>query len=194
MPLFPSSLAQGIFDAVYLVWVVVFFLERVIVSRSGQGTAKTRSDRGSAFLIWASVFVSISVAYAFAYEGLGILPDWVFYVGISLMVLGIFVREWAVVTLGGYFSYRVRVREDHRVVDNGPYGVIRHPAYTGSILTVVGLGLALRTSAGAVALVLFCALAYGYRIHVEENALLKELGNEYSKYMQRTKRLIPWVI
>jgi len=38
-----------------------------------------------------------------------------------------------------------------------------------------------------------CGIAYGYRIHVEEPALMKELGGEYVQYMSRTKRLIPFV-
>jgi protein-S-isoprenylcysteine O-methyltransferase Ste14 len=67
-------------------------------------------------LIYTSVFISVIVAYGFAEAGLGILPSWVFYLGVGMMVIGICLREWAVATLRGYFSYIVRVREDHKVI------------------------------------------------------------------------------
>lgn len=109
------------------------------------------------------------------------------------MLTGIVVREWAVFTLRGFFSYRVRIREDHGVIEKGPYRVIRHPAYTGSILTIVGLGVALRSLPGIAVLIVFFAVGYGYRIRTEENALVADLGEEYVGYAKRTKRLVPLV-
>jgi protein-S-isoprenylcysteine O-methyltransferase Ste14 len=166
----------------------------VITATSGQGKVKARADEGSALLIYASVFVSITVSFVFAGAEVGILPDPVFYLGVLLMVVGIAIREWAVVTLRQYFSFRVRIREDHKVVDSGPYSAVRHPAYTGSMLTILGLGVALRSWVGVIVLVALFSLGYGYRIRVEERALLKELGEEYALYMKRTKRLFPMLV
>jgi protein-S-isoprenylcysteine O-methyltransferase Ste14 len=185
---------QVIFYAVFIIWLVfTFLIERIIIGKESGRTARTREDRGSFLLIYLSVFVSIIVAFGFAGAGITPLPDWLFIVGILLMLLGIFVREWAVTTLRGYFSFRVSVREDHKVIESGPYRLVRHPAYSGSILTMVGIGLAVQSSAAVLLLLAFCGIAYGYRIRVEETALLKELGEEYSKYMSRTKRLIPFI-
>ncbi len=194
MELFPSAIDQDIFYLVYAIWIIAFFVERIIISSDGQGKTKTRADRGSALVIYASVFVSIGIAYAFAYAGITGLPDWTFYLGIFAMVGGILIREWAVATLRGYFSYQVRVREDHKVIDKGLYRVIRHPAYAGSMLTLVGLGTALRSWEAVLALVVFFSVAYGYRIRIEERALLAELGDDYASYMKRTKRLIPFIL
>lgn len=85
------------------------------------------------------------------------------------------------------------VFEGHKLVDNGPYRLVRHPGYAGSILTMVGIGFAVQSWAAVLILSLVCGIAYGYRIRVEEAALLKELGEDYSKYMSRTKRLIPFI-
>jgi protein-S-isoprenylcysteine O-methyltransferase Ste14 len=125
---------------------------------------------------------------------MAILPDWLFYLGIGAMVAGMAVREWAVLTLRGYFFFMVRVRKDHKVIDVGPYRSIRHPAYSGSMLTIVGLGLALRSVAGVVVLAVLFSLAYGYRIRVEEKTLLLELGDAYAEYMKRTKRVVPFLV
>ena len=185
---------QVVFYGVFIAWLVfTFLIERIIIGKEGRKTERTRDDRGSFLLIYFSVFASIMVAFAFATAEITPLPDWLFFVGIFLMLLGIFVREWAVTTLKGYYSFRVSVFEGHKVVDNGPYRLVRHPGYAGSILTMVGIGLAVQSLAAVLILSLFCGIAYGYRIRVEEAALLKELGEEYSKYMSRTKRLIPFI-
>lgn len=192
--LIPTAIAQGVFYAVFIVWLAfTFLIERIMVGNQRRGTARAREDKGSALLIYFSVFASLIVAFGFAGAGIAPLPDWFFIVGILLMLLGIFVREWAVTTLRGYWSFRVSVRQGHKVIEGGPYRLVRHPAYTGSILTMIGIGLALQSSAAVLLLLVFCGIAYGYRIRVEETALLKELGEEYSMYMSRTKRLIPFI-
>lgn len=191
--LFPSVPDQEIFYAVYFAWLLITLLERTFVLSSNQGTARVRRDRGSGLLIFATIFLSITIAFIFAGAGIGILPGYAFYLGIALMLAGMLVREWAVATLRGYFSYRVRIREDHKVVEAGPYRIIRHPAYAGSMLLVLGIGVALRSWVGVLVLAVTFGLAFGYRIRVEEGLLLKELGEDYAAYMKRTKRLVPFL-
>jgi protein-S-isoprenylcysteine O-methyltransferase len=151
-------------------------------------------DRGSGPLIIFTVFVSIILAFSFGYTGIGELPDWAFYLGIFLMFLGILVRQWAIAVLGRFFSLTVRVAEDHRVVEKGPYRVVRHPSYTGVLITFIGLGLAVQSWGALLVLLGVFSLSFGYRMRVEENALLSELGEDYASYMKRTKRLIPYLI
>ena len=191
---FTSQLDQAAFYLVYFGWILSLILERVIIFQSGQSGTRIRRDRGSLLIIYGSIFVSITIAFYFAQTGVWILPDWVFYLGTVMMLLGIFVREWAVVTLRRYFSYSVRVREDHKVAQNGPYRVVRHPAYTGTMLTIIGLGFALRSWAGVLVLAVLFTLAFTYRIKVEEKLLIGELGDDYMQYMKRTKRMIPFIL
>jgi len=189
-----TIVTQVVFYVAFTVWLVLTLLiEPVIIRSKGTKTAKTREDKGSGLLIYLSLFVSIIVAFQFAGANIMPLPDWVFIVGICLMMLGIFVREWAVTTLRGFFLFTVGVRQNHKVIENGPYRLVRHPAYSGSILTMIGLGLATQSAVAVLILAVVCGIAYGYRIHVEEPALVKELGGEYVQYMSRTKRLIPFV-
>src|SRR2546426_9897921 len=122
------------------------------------------------------------------------LPDWAFYPGIFLMFLGILVRQWAIAVLGRFFSLTVRVAEDHRVVERGPYRLVRHPSYTGGLITFIGLALAVQSLGALLVLLGVFSVSYGYRMRVEEKALLSELGEDYANYMKRTKRLIPHLI
>ena len=194
MTFLPTIVTQVVFYAAFAIWLAFTFLIEPVITRStATKTAKTREDKGSGLLIYLSVFASIIVAFQFAGANIMPLPEWVFIIGICLMVLGIFVREWAVTTLRGFFLFTVGVRQDHKVIENGPYRLVRHPAYSGSILTMVGLGLATQSAVAVLILAVVCGIAYGYRIHVEEPALVRELGEEYLQYIRRTKRLIPFV-
>ena len=153
-----------------------------------------KRDRGSGALIIFTVFVSIILALSLGYAGVGPLPDWIFYPGIFLMLLGVFVRQWAIAVLGRFFSLTVRVAEDHRVIDKGPYRLVRHPSYTGVLITFIGLSLAVQSLGALLVLLGVFVVSYGYRMRVEEKTLLSELGEDYANYMKRTKRLIPYII
>jgi protein-S-isoprenylcysteine O-methyltransferase Ste14 len=183
---------------VCLVWAFSEFVGGKIIPRLRQrGLVKatsTRSDRASRIVVWLSIFVSIIIAFFFGTNGITLLPDWFFYLGIALMVTGIALRQWSIRVLGRFFSTRVQIMSDHRVVTNGPYRVIRHPAYSGSLLTIVGLGLAARTWGGTLLIAALFGLAYYYRISVEEDVLKAELGQEYIDYAKKTKRLIPFLL
>ena len=153
-----------------------------------------RRDRGSRALILLTVGGSLIIALYFGYGEFGPLPDWVFYPGIFLMLLGVAVRQWAIAVLGRFFSLNVQVVEDHRVVDKGPYRLIRHPSYTGLLITFIGISLAVQSLAALLVLPAVFTVAFGYRISVEEKTLLTELGDNYASYMKRTKRLIPFLV
>src|SRR5437016_5197785 len=195
LPIFASGLGLVLFDTAYFVWIVSELFGAVLVSRlRRRGATKVKRDRGSGALIIFTVLVSIIIALSLGYAGVGPLPDWVFYPGIFLILLGVLVRQWAIAVLGRFFSLTVRVAEDHRVVVKGPYRLVRHPSYAGVLITFIGLALAVQSSGALLVLFAVFGVSYGYRMRVEERVLLSELGQDYAEYMKRTKRLIPFLI
>jgi protein-S-isoprenylcysteine O-methyltransferase Ste14 len=195
LPVFGSGLGLILFDTAYFVWIASELFGAVLVPKLRQrGATKVRRDRGSGPLIIFTVFVSIILAFTFGYAGVGPLPDWVFYLGIFLMFLGVVVRQWAIVVLGRFFSLTVQVAADHKVIDKGPYRLIRHPSYTGILITFIGLGLAVQSWAALLVLLGVYTLSFGYRMRIEEKTLLSQLGNDYASYMKRTKRLLPYLV
>jgi protein-S-isoprenylcysteine O-methyltransferase Ste14 len=64
---------------------------------------------------------------------------YVFALGLALGVAGVAFRWYAIKTLGRFFTMRVTTSADQTVVDTGPYRLIRHPSYTGALMTVVGV-------------------------------------------------------
>jgi protein-S-isoprenylcysteine O-methyltransferase Ste14 len=79
------------------------------------------------------------------------------------------------------------------VVQNGPYKFIRHPAYSGTLLTMLGIGLAMTNWASLVAILVCIFPSFFYRVLVEERALRTSLGQPYVEYMRHTKRFVPFV-
>jgi protein-S-isoprenylcysteine O-methyltransferase Ste14 len=118
---------------------------------------------------------------------------WPVVVGVAIFAAGLGVRAWAVHELGRFFKFTVVVQAGHRVVDTGPYRLIRHPSYTGLLMAELGLGIALGTWLSIPACLLPPLIAFSIRIHHEERVLASELGEPYRSYMARTKRLIPGV-
>jgi protein-S-isoprenylcysteine O-methyltransferase Ste14 len=188
-----SSFDAGLYLAVTVTWILSIFIERVIIGSAGPRTAQIRSDRGSALLIFFSIFVSIFIANEFAEYEVALLPAAFFYAGLVMMLAGISIRIWAVSTLRSFFSYTVQIKQDHHIVENGPYRFVRHPAYTGSLLTILGVGFALQSWGATLVIAVIFGISFGYRIKVEEKALVASLGEAYISYSRRVKRLIPSV-
>ncbi len=195
LPLFATGITSVVFYLVYSLWFISEAIGAwLIPGLRRRGSTRVRRDRGSGGLIFLSVFVAIATVFSFGYSQIAPLPKWVFYPGVILILLGIVVRQWAIAVLGGFFSLVVRVGEDHKVVKNGPYRLVRHPPYTGVLITFLGIGLAVQSLAAVATLLLVYAFAYGYRMHVEEKTLSSELGADYREYMKHTKRLIPYLV
>jgi protein-S-isoprenylcysteine O-methyltransferase Ste14 len=193
--LFPTTTAASIFFVVYAFWLLSELVIGGIIPRSRRhGTPIRYEDRSSRLLISLSMFLSLMIAFLFAASGIASLPSGAFYLGIGLMIAGILLRQWSIAVLGRYFSRTVGVQEGQAVVDRGPYRLVRHPAYTGSLLTMVGLGFVLQSWGAVLVLIAFFGAAFGYRIHVEEAVLTSKLGDEYVAYAKKTKRLIPYVL
>jgi protein-S-isoprenylcysteine O-methyltransferase Ste14 len=100
-------------------------------------------------------------------------------------------RWTAIRTLGRYFTRDVAVSASQPVVQQGLYRFIRHPAYTGTFLTMLGMGLAVGNWAGLIVLLVCVFSGHFYRVKIEEQALIRTLGQPYLDYMRRTRRFIP---
>jgi protein-S-isoprenylcysteine O-methyltransferase len=113
--------------------------------------------------------------------------------GVVLFVAGLFLRWWAIITLGRFFTVDVTIEKDHELVERGPFRVVRHPSYTGVLLAFVGLALCLGNWAALLVILLPIGAAFIHRMNVEEDALASALGAQYTDYMRQTKRLVPFI-
>lgn len=119
------------------------------------------------------------------------VPTIVADIGTAFTAAGITIRLSAVLTLKKAFTLHVQTAAGQHLVRTGLYHAVRHPAYSGSILSLLGVALTFRNIV-AVCIVLFCCLiCYSARIRVEEKALLAQFGAEYEGYKRSTHRLLP---
>jgi protein-S-isoprenylcysteine O-methyltransferase Ste14 len=165
--------------------------------RSGRNPHASQFDRTSLLVVQATAIVGVggAVIVTKRLPGAAIAgARWpLFVAGLVLMCAGIAIRQWAVATLGRFFTIDVRVAPGQTVVEDGPYRWVRHPAYTGLILTFVGFGLALGNWAALALAFLVPTAGLVYRIRFEEHALLDGLGEPYRRFAEGRKRLVPGV-
>jgi protein-S-isoprenylcysteine O-methyltransferase Ste14 len=113
-------------------------------------------------------------------------------IGLSITVVGVVFAIWSRVTLGRNWSSVPQVKEQHELVVKGPYRIVRHPIYTGLILTVAGTGLAVDRGIGLfMALLVFAS--YWLKSRVEEKLMMETFPEQYPEYRRRVKALIPGV-
>ncbi len=189
---FPNPALFWLFNAVVTLWIASEVINRLIswLNRP-KASSGIQCDRGSFWIVSLIIWGSTGLALLTRVLHLGVFYNIGQYVGLGLAVFGVIFREWAVFSLGQFFTVQVTIRSEHRLVTRGPYRWLRHPSYTGSLLTIFGFALALGTWVGA-GLALGLSLAgFLYRVRVEEQALLAALGDDYREYMQHTWRLVP---
>lgn len=178
------------FLLLWLVWGAITNRQRPVVRRG---------RRDARVIWWVGLLVVLSL---FSFNGPGrrflastlwpgSLP--VVEAGLLLEVLGMGLAIWARYHLGTLWSSQAVLRTGHRVVDTGPYRLVRHPIYSGILLAMLGTFL----MAGQT---LWLVILAGYAVFVgqkalnEERLLTRELGDEYVQYRSRTYMLIPWLL
>jgi protein-S-isoprenylcysteine O-methyltransferase Ste14 len=182
----------------YAVIAAFGLLEQRIRLRSILNRAGERHDGGSFFVFVACIGGGIAGAFVLAAHvpgaAVGGGARWpLFLAGLALMIAGIGLRQWSIALLGRFFTVDVRVQSDQTVIESGPYRWVRHPSYTGLLLTLIGIGVALGNGLSFAALLIPPLLATVLRIRVEEHALLDGLGEPYRRYAAGRARLIPYV-
>jgi protein-S-isoprenylcysteine O-methyltransferase Ste14 len=119
-------------------------------------------------------------------------PDWIEWTLFAIAAGGLAFTWWARIHLGTLWSGRVTRKADHRIVDTGPYGIVRHPIYTG-ILVAIFASVLLRPGVFGFAGAAVLAWSFVIKLRLEERFLKQELGAEaYESYQHRVPMLVPF--
>jgi Putative protein-S-isoprenylcysteine methyltransferase len=179
----------------YLVVVQFFFLDRGRRGKEAKSFETGKFDQHSTMYIGIAYFVSmlaLLASWLFNWLHVGTLPTWVGWLGIVVALVGLLFRWWANRVLGVFYTRTLKVTENQIIVRAGPYCLIRHPGYLGSILMWTGAAAA--TASWIVLVITLIAMlsAYVYRIQNEEKMLLTTNAG-YDEYRKQTWRLIPFL-
>ena len=159
-----------------------------------RGAAATE-DRRTREVIVVGTILAYLAEWTIAKEASGLRAganSWPALVGgAGIAVLGVLLRLWGVRTLGRFFQRQVLVEPGQTIIRSGPYRWVRHPAYSGNLVTLFGVGVMLGSWVGAIVGFGIGLLAHLPRIYVEEAALGRAFGADYTRYATQTARLIP---
>ncbi len=167
-----------------------FFLRREGAARSLKAGP---SDRGTTILIGFSYGVSILLPPILNYFSIGRSPEAILVgdVGVALMLAGLGMRLWSMRTLGRYYTRTLLISEEQPFITKGPYRVIRHPGYLGTLLVMIGLSVAEANWIAVVVVASLMLVAYHRRMNAEEAMLGTAFGDGYQGYKKHTWRLLP---
>ena len=116
---------------------------------------------------------------------------WISGIGVGIVAVRIWLKWWAMFTLGEYWSVQIEVRESHKLVKEGPYRYLRHPAYLSNLMEYLGVSLianAYYTLIGVLVIYLPLNLI---RLYLEEKELIRKFGEEYEDYRKKVPALLP---
>jgi protein-S-isoprenylcysteine O-methyltransferase Ste14 len=186
-----TAAASDVFAGFIGLWVAIEVISRIPTLRQ----RVSRTFDPTRLVVSISLVIGFVLAFRAAQHRL-----WIFgggwpsiAVGLGIAASGVALRTWAIVTIGRFFTYDVTIQSGHWVVTAGPYRWVRHPSYTGGLVGLLGLGVALGSAAAVLALVVVPLIGVLIRIRHEERTLLSALGGEYAAYAAHTPRLVPGI-
>ncbi|MEO0899230.1 MAG: isoprenylcysteine carboxylmethyltransferase family protein [Bacteroidota bacterium] len=198
IPLFirPDLLVYTRLHIVMLAGLVLLFFQPPLRLEDMERNQKT--DKFSVLAILLGVILSQNIVlfdWAFLQDPPQLEFNWSGWTigGLILLVGGMVIRLAAIRQLGRYFTATVETQNSQQIVSDGLYGIVRHPSYLGAYLSMLGAALMFSSWMGLIATAVIQILAYAYRINMEEETLLSDLGDAYERYAIRTKRMIPFV-
>lgn len=177
--------------AAWLVWLVTW-----IMAAGWSARTASHHDLGaespSRVLTLAALVMLIASYYPVGFATLWVLPPTPGWIMFALVAAGLLFTWAARLHLGPLWSSTSAPTEDHRIVDTGPYGIVRHPVYAGLLLAVLATA-AERGRVEAVAGALVLVAAVSLRAKLEERFLRRDLGEDtYASYRRRVPMLLPF--
>jgi len=117
---------------------------------------------------------------------LGVVTDLIVIAGAAFTV-------WARVTLGRNWSAEVTFKQDHELIQSGPYALARHPIYTGLIVMALGTAINYGRAIGFALLLALCG-ALWWKALEEERIMSRHFPGAYADYRTRVRAVIPFVL
>jgi protein-S-isoprenylcysteine O-methyltransferase Ste14 len=186
--MFFARLIGGLWLLFALSWLVAAFWSSTVAKRVG--LVKELGYR--IVLIAGGILLFIP---AHGYEGplrLWFVTRDEAWVCVGLIALGFVFAWWARIYLGPLWSGQVTTKADHHVVDRGPYGIVRHPIYTGILLSVFATAAVKGTVLGLAGAAII-TLGIWMKARLEERWLREQLGADaYDSYRRRVPMLVPF--
>ena len=187
---------EAVLNALWILFVAYWIWS----ARKVKGASRTEPAWSRLLKYWLPLVVAVLLLepgrlYRGSVLGARFLPGagWVAALGIVMTLAGLLFACWARHVLGSNWSAVVQLKQDHELIERGPYRHVRHPIYTGLLLAFLGTAVALGEWRGLLALVIV-AVSFWRKLRLEERWLGEQFGAAYADYMRRVKALIPGIL
>jgi len=181
--------------AFVLVWIItLIFLSKDIFKTGAVKVHKVKIKKKESFWVIMLVYILCIGIILGTFIKTRPATEWYNYIGVAMVFIGGLTRVYARKALDRFFSFQVVIQKGHKLITTGVYHYVRHPMYLSMTLILFGIAIALNSLYGVIALIILYIPAVLYRISAEEDLLIKEFGQEYLRYMERTKKIIPYIL
>jgi protein-S-isoprenylcysteine O-methyltransferase Ste14 len=116
---------------------------------------------------------------------------WISGIGLGIVSVRIWLKWWAMLTLGDYWSVQIEIRESHKLIKDGPYRYLRHPAYLSNLMEYLGVALIANAYYTLIGVLLIYLPLNLIRFRLEEKELIRKFGEEYEDYRKKVPALLP---
>ncbi|MEJ7747509.1 MAG: isoprenylcysteine carboxylmethyltransferase family protein [Luteimonas sp.] len=183
-------------STLFTILCIIWAISQLWIGQRRSGDRAKSRDRGTLTLLIVTISISLFLGIWLALRDDGQLAtrnlSWL-WLGMTLMIAGLLLRWWAVRTLAQFFTVDIAIQPGQELIRSGPYCWLRHPSYSGALLTVLGFGIALGNAIAALIVIVPITAAFLWRIRIEETMLAAAFPEQYPAYAHDTRRLIPYL-
>jgi len=180
-------------NTVFLIIIVTIVVQRAIESF----LPNSKKVKGVELAKWT--WIAFSITYPLLIFGsVGeyfLIPRginlWISGIGLAIVGFRIWLKWWAMLTLGEYWSLHIEIREPHKLIKEGPYRYLRHPAYLSNLMAYLGIPLIANAYYTLIGAFLIYVPFNFIRLYLEEKELIKKFGEEYEDYRKKVPALLP---
>jgi protein-S-isoprenylcysteine O-methyltransferase Ste14 len=183
---------RGPFSVLFVLFMVFVTVQRVLETFKRRPTLKGELSVRWSFPLLMGVHTLIFAGTVVEYFLVArAVRYWLSAVAVLLYAGSVLLRNLAIRTLGRYWSLHIEIRSQHRLVRQGVYGLVRHPAYLSVVVELVSVPLVANAYFTLLVTVLVYVPLLMWRLRHEEQALVAKFGEEYRSYQQEVGRLLP---
>jgi len=187
-------------EIVWVLGIIAWYIIRYPFERRGRRVPVASSRRSvSENIALAAALAGLAIVPGF-YVATGIprvadhpLPLWAVVIGAALFCLAMWVFRRTHKQLGRNWSITLEIRQKHELICAGPYAHVRHPMYTSFLLMGLAQAFLLPNWVAGLAGIVGFAVLFFLRVDKEERMMLDVFGPQYRAYMDKTKRIIPYL-
>lgn len=187
-------------EIVWVLGIIAWYIIRYPFARRGRRVPVASSRRSvSERVALAAALAGLAIVPGF-YVATGIpkaadhsLPLWAVVIGAALFCLAMWVFRRTHKQLGRNWSITLEIRQKHELICAGPYAHVRHPMYTSFLLMGLAQAFLLPNWVAGLAGIVGFAVLFFLRVDKEERMMLDVFGPQYRAYMDKTKRIIPYL-